>query len=85
MAAAAAAAAPKPVSISDMELDAHYESVSSEGFRTYMGAYTGYLAHGPYANMFFIRPGYIWVNFLYPMDAKFYPVPAPRTAANTTG
>jgi hypothetical protein len=75
-----------PVSISDMELDAHYALVSSEGSRTYMGAYTGYLAHGTScANMFFIRPGYNTVNFLFRLDTKFYPVPAPKIAENTTG
>ena len=81
-----AAAVPTPVSISDMELDVHYASVSSEGFRTYMGAYTGYLAHGPsYANMFFVRPGHNTVNFLFRLDTKFYPVPAPKIAENKTG
>jgi hypothetical protein len=74
------------VSISDMELDKHYAVVSSEGFRTYMGAYTGYLAHGSrHANMFFIRPGHNTVNFLFSLDTKFFPAPAPKIVENTTG
>ena len=71
-----------PISINDMELDKHYAFVSAEGFRTYMGAYTGYLAHGPSsANMFFIRPGHNTVNFLFRLDTKFYETSPPASVS----